>query len=393
MHRKTSGVPSLDLQLHSGEQRFASDLRRIYGWLCVCTLFTILVAGLWPFRAPKNDVEWLHGKNGLQFGHHGIVVSMKAFTTDSRDGSCTLEVALQPDRVSGSGTILAFDDSLNPTDSFALRQFDESLAIQRPGVDERGKMVRLWWETDRVFAKAVPVVLTVASTQGKTILYVDGIVASSSSQFGLVDGDFSGKLVLGNSMIRDNWPGQITGLAIYHVALAPPQVEENAIRWERGLMPAANGERPPGAMYLFDDRTGTVVHDRASAGNSLEIPGRYFVMHPSFLAPVLDQYRSRWDGWMTRSYWADVLVNVAGFVPLGFLFTAYLSLKRLSSQAWVLVLLFGFTISLVIETMQYFLPTRDSSMTDLFTNTIGTIIGVALYQSFQIRNKIRVASS
>jgi hypothetical protein len=388
MHR----TPNLVAQRWAGEHISASDLRKIYRWLCVCTLFTILGAGLWPFRAPKNEVEWLHGKNGLQFGHRGIVASVKAFTTDSRNGSCSLEVALQPARVSGSGTILAFDDFLNPTNSFALRQFDESLAIQRPGV-EKERMVRLWWKTDRIFATAKPVVLTITSMQGKSILYVDGIVASSSSGFGLVDADLTGKLVLGNSMTRDNWPGQITGLAIYHVALTPSQVEENAIRWTRGLPPVANGERHPAAMYLFDERSGNLVHDQTSSGNSLEIPDRYFVMHPSFLAPVLDQYRSRWDGWMTRSYWDDVLLNVAGFVPLGFFFTAYLSLRRPSSQAWIPVLLFGFTISLAIETTQYFLPTRDSSMTDLLTNTVGTVVGVVLYRHIQIRKKIRVASS
>jgi len=380
MHRTPSEPPGLFALHQVSEQNSSFNVRRIYGGLCICTLCAILLAGLWPFHAPKNEVKWLRGENGLQFGHRGITQSVKAFHTETPSGQCSLEIALQPAQVTGSGTILAFDDSSAPKDSFALRQFDGSLAMQRPGVDAQGKIVRSWWKTDRVFAKSKRVVLTVISTRGKTLLYVDGIHTSTSSDFGLVDHDLTGRLVLGNSMTQDSWTGRITGLAVYHVALTPSQVEQNAAAWTQGLMPVANSESAPAALYLFNERKGNTVHDQTGSGNSLEIPARYFIVHPDFMAPVWEQYQSRWDGWMTRSYWADVLLNISGFVPLGFFLTAYLSFTRLSSQSRILTLLSGFTISLVIETAQYLLPTRDSSMTDLLTNTIGTIVGILLYR-------------
>jgi len=43
-----------------------------------------------------------------------------------------------------------------------------------------------------------------------------------------------------------------------------------------------------------------------------------------------------------------------------------------------LVVLAGFLISLTIEIIQVWLPTRYSSATDLFCNTAGTLFGVAL---------------
>ena len=98
----------------------------------------ILVAGLWPFCAPKNDVEWLKGANGLRFGRNGIVASVNGFRTASPDGASSLEILLQPERVNGSGTILAFDSSPDPNFPFALRQYGANLAFNAAVSIRRG---------------------------------------------------------------------------------------------------------------------------------------------------------------------------------------------------------------------------------------------------------------
>ncbi len=75
----------------------------------------------------------------------------------------------------------------------------------------------------------------------------------------------------------------------------------------------------------------------------------------------------------------DVLINIGGFIPLGFLFGGYLKGKGFSSAAVVLLsVTMGFGISLFIEISQAFLQTRSSDMMDLIANTFGTMIGCLL---------------
>jgi len=109
------------------------------------------------------------------------------------------------------------------------------------------------------------------------------------------------------------------------------------------------------------------------------MPARYFVLHPEFLSlPWLHYHRT----WL---YWEDVAVNIAGFVPFGFLLSAYFSAARASRHPAALVIVLGFATSLFIEILQAYLPTRDSGVNDLITNTLGTACGVAVFRSAAIR--------
>jgi glycopeptide antibiotics resistance protein len=75
-----------------------------------------------------------------------------------------------------------------------------------------------------------------------------------------------------------------------------------------------------------------------------------------------------------------VLINIVGFIPFGFLFCAYLSLAGRIKRPALVTILLGFTLSLTIESLQAFLPTRDSSTADVINNTLGTCFGVWLYR-------------
>jgi hypothetical protein len=73
----------------------------VLGLLCASVLTGILIAGLWPFHAPKNEVSWLSDGNGLHFGKYGVVLGSEAKSPrDLKEGTdCSIEIWLQPDHV------------------------------------------------------------------------------------------------------------------------------------------------------------------------------------------------------------------------------------------------------------------------------------------------------
>jgi glycopeptide antibiotics resistance protein len=95
-------------------------------------------------------------------------------------------------------------------------------------------------------------------------------------------------------------------------------------------------------------------------------------MYKEFLEPFWTEFS------MSAKYWTAIVQNVIGFIPLGFCFYPYFAALSVKRPARITVAL-GTAVSLTIEVLQGFLPTRDSGTTDLFTNTLGTWIGVAGY--------------
>ena len=119
-----------------------------------------------------------------------------------------------------------------------------------------------------------------------------------------------------------------------------------------------------------------------------------------------------WDpDWMKKSSdWMDVAVNIVGFIPFGILFifaavkmkclsvlvpeclSEEISGKKQSSNGRIvmvviLALVAGFVVSLAIEWLQAYLPSRDSSLRDLITNVLGTMIGAVVAAWMMRRRK------
>jgi hypothetical protein len=338
--------------------------------ICFFVLIGILVAGLWPFHAPKNQVRWLDRESGLSFSKYGSIVSLGQFKVSASpmNGPASLEIWLEPRRVHSSGTILAFYWPDTQTVPFTLRQSLGDLVIQLASQHQR--RARKVYAED-VFVRGNPVLITINSDQAGTTVYADGTFVKEFSGFTFSSGDLTGRLVVGNSPVTtDNWYGQLRGLAVYNRQLTPDEVSRHFAEWTKHDAKAFSAREGAIALYLFNEQSGNIVHNQIDSATDLIIPERFFVLHEQFLERPWDEFHQDWH------YWKDVSINIAGFIPLGFSFYAYFRSIRKIKRPVLATVVLGFGVSLTIEVLQSFLPTRDSGMTDLITNTSGTALGV-----------------
>lgn len=349
------------------------QMDRIITGICVLVLAGILTAGLWPFCSPRNEVFWLRNGNGVQLGRHGTILSAKPFLAEPDLTGDSIEIWLQPTRAEDSATILAFY-SPDSRKQFSLHQSKDNLGLQTDldsaTASDPGRVAYI----PEIFRDRTRQLISITTGPQGTAAYINGTLIKRFARFRPGSQAFTGRLVLGTSPVEnDSWRGRLFGVAIYNRELTPAQVCRHYESWTGEGGPGLRDGDRGSAVYLFDEQT-SILHNRLSRGIDLVIPRDYTILDEKFLEPAWKEFHWRW------TFWKNALINIAGFIPLGFFFYAYLSPVRHLRQAQLLTVLLGAATSVTIEILQAFLPTRDSGTTDLITNTLGTYLGVILYR-------------
>lgn len=359
----------------------ANDIRnllgeRILGPICFCLLGGILYAGLTPFSTHlPNEVHWSENPRGLQFSRYSMIRASGSIQwSGSEDqGPCTLEIWLQPARVSQSRTILAFYTS-DFVISLSLRQWTDSIVLERQMRDGQEKIGREQMVANNIFHDGQASLVTITSDGRRAEIFANGILTEPLRTFHLSSRDLAVQWIAGNSPVSDNsWSGLLRGLAVYDRRLTAQQVRDHSDAWTQKGQPGSSAADGLLALYLFKEGTGKLIRSEVTTGPNLYIPEYYQILHAKFLSSPVEDFRPN------EGYVEDVLVNIAGFVPVGFFFCAYFSLRRRIPHPAITTILIGAAISLAIEILQAYIPPRDSSTTDVITNTLGTILGVMLY--------------
>jgi VanZ family protein len=344
--------------------------------LCLLALAATLTAGLWPFSFQMdNEISWEAGQKGLHFGEYAMVISDGIFhgmPASQGDGS-TIEIWMQPGATWDSNTILSFFDPRN-TAPVSVQQNGDDLTIARLGAaagkPTKPKAIYL----DHVFRKGGKILITLTSDGEHLDIYVNGIPRITAKNIAIEESDFNGTLVLGTSPFgNSSWMGNFLGLAFYDRTMGAAEVQQDFLAWEEDPRQLAKATREPYSLYLFDEQRGDIIHNSGKAGPDLMIPEHYFIFQHDFLNPFWKEFRP------DLGYVTDIVINVLGLVPLGFCFAALFAWQFDRNGGLLYAAIAGFCVSLTIEILQAFMPTRYSGTTDLITNTLGTALGGWLY--------------
>jgi len=350
--------------------------------LFVISVLAILFATLWPFNPwPRNQATWLRDGHGIVFGKPGLVVSITPLPFQDTEAatSRTLELFMRPTSTQTFYTIVTF---YTPNDPAQLRvaQWTNFLLLVHDVIDGDGHPVEQKFDINRMFQQSELFLLTVVFTPKSTDVYVDGKVVATSSNFVISPQELTGQIILGTSAVNYVlWPGEIHGMAIYSKELTPTEVAEHYHAWANG-----DGPNPPDlnnaiAYYAFKEGTGRVSRSAVSSAPDLQIPQTFAVLHKPMLKSVREEFIAN------RRYVNDLLRNIVGFVPVGFVFCAYFLQIRNRRAAILFATLAGAALSLTVEVLQTYIPQRGSGFTDVITNALGTGIGAVLAQPALIR--------
>jgi VanZ family protein len=344
-------------------------IRKIVALLTVGIWIGILIAGLWPFNfVPKNRIRWLPGGAGLHFDGYGQVFSSEPMLLSrGTDGAAqaTIELVFTPSKSYNAASTL-FSLVNQDEVSFAIGQSLTDLFLQGSFIRSEGMPVMKLFIGD-VCGQARELFVTVTLDTRHVDVYLDGQLARSFP-VSTRAGNLSGKILVGHS-VEDGgrWSGSVARLAISEGTLDAAKISRRYEQWTktRHLDSDVNHRS---AAYDFVTPAADFVRNAGEIGPDLIIPKIFRVSKPTVL---------RWPDHFNRSVAVDAAVNIAGFVPFGLVTCLCLRLWTgwSISRCAAMTILAGASVSLTIELLQVLLPTRDSSLADVVTNILGTVIG------------------
>jgi len=236
-----------------------------------------------------------------------------------------------------------------------------SYLIIMNGKDFRNKLrlARLSVDLSKQMDKYIQISIEIRKTESR--LLIDGDVADTGPPF--IFSNIPKRISIGNTPEGSHgWQGKLKLIALNGIATG--HSADITYRFDKSSL---NSE------ILIDGDT--------SAYLEIPKPGKYPERQKGYqvisISDLLNHNKK------------DLLLNIFGLMPIGFLLLMFLRNNFKSSKITshiFMVMFYGFLLSLSIEGVQIFIPGRNSHLHDLILNTIGVTIGVLLYLCF---NKLR----
>jgi VanZ family protein len=353
--------------------------RTVLGIINLAVFTAIIIAGLWPFDFwPTNEVRWLPDENGIQF--YGRAMLFSRFPSSDPIQLSALEIQIQPDDEPANRVTRIFSAYDQRSELFFIGQTRNQLVVRKTIRSDRGERYQGRYLRDTL-KRGEKCFLTITAQSKETSIYIDGVLVKRYPGFDLFSEmkRAAGHLILGNSPEGDDyWRGNLSFLAIYHHPLTREEILQHFQDRSENREPLVEKTEYNSAVYLFGERSGHLA--RAQDQRHEFIIPSVFKFFPRILVPPWEDFR------FSRSYIGDMVTNIFGFMPFGFLFSAYLMIGKPRSRYAVFLLSIGIAalIGFSIELLQVYLLTRHSQLMDVLTNTLGAALGSLIFLKFKI---------
>jgi len=348
-------------------------------------LSSILFFGFQPFAFnPANNVSHLRNSNGISM-HDSVLIYEPDEEKDggllSHHSSITIETAVIPfqEKQARLSAILCFYDDREP-ELLMVAKWKSELILRRRIKRSHGSYAYHEICIPNAFIINKTSFITILTCTAGTTIYIDGKKAGVFPRYileSLSDNNLKTRIMLGNDpQLKIPWNGEIRGLAIYESVLTDDGVSNHVQRWVEQDFASLSKESGIIALYPMNEKSGSYLYNMITGNNNLYIPDHLFSIKRKVLR-CPRHYFTR-----THHFIPDLLLNIIGFIPLGFFLLALLVtlFGKSNNQLAIITIICGLAISLTIELIQAFMPLRSSDLVDVVANTSGTMIGVLLFE-------------
>lgn len=355
--------------------------------LTAVVLSTILIIGLKPKDfSPPNNAAWLNERPGIRFERSGIAytdsIADLIHEHISPERGFSIEIALKPKSYQEDGFNFIFlIHGGNDRRQFLIGQWRDALIVMNgDDYDNHRKTKRISLKS----TSAVPTVqlLTLTSDAKGSKIYMNGSLVRRRKDLQLeIPNENQPRLLLGNSVYGNHsWQGEIYGVAIFGKVLSKRDVETHFQAWsENPRFPFAK-QPLPFILFPFEENGGTLAKNYPDETHPLYLPSLMKILSPRIFPRYRFEQLFNWNIFTNN----DALLNFFGFIPLGFLLSiTLLRLGEGSKRHYIAITIAaGFLVSLFIETIQAWIPDRNSDLQDLILNTAGTLVGAIICKYF-----------
>ena len=354
----------------------------------VAILFGILIFGLIPkdFHF-SNGVNWIKDQAGIRFSKYGIAYTHPFIELVegeiSEPNSFSIEIALKPESYDEKGFnfILALHSGENSHQLLMGQYLSWIILMNGDDYDHKRRTKRIAVNT----ASPSPTARFVTITTGKegTQVYLNGQRVRTKKNLTLkIPNGRKARLMIGNSTNgRNSWQGDVYGLAFYGHTLTAQDAARHFNRWFQDQNFSFAKKDKPFVLYFFDEKEGLRALDHSGGNHHLEIPSKMQILEREILSPTWSLFK------LNRSFIKDFVLNLVGFIPFGFILSATLFKfgGTFEKNNVLITVVLCFTLSLIIEILQAWIPSRSSHMLDLILNTLGAFMGTIIYRFFFVR--------